>query len=163
MKCFLDFTAGGSLCHVFSTMYRYKSEQRWRKFEFNVTKKQSKDKDKEPYTQMSNDIETTLIDSDCLRLPVAFIRPEVDDEMREKITTILTNYQGVITNEEDQASHIIYPEVDALPDDYARPTFKKNKHVMMHWYYLPESYDSWLPNTLDLPVRFISFHSFDSF
>lgn len=133
-------------------MYRYKSEQRWRKIEFNVTKKQSKDKDKEPYTQMSNDIETTLIDSDCLRLPVAYIRPEVDEELREEITKILTNYQGVITNEEDQATHIIYPKVDALPDDYARPSFKKAKHVMMHWYYMPESYDSWLSNTFDMPV-----------
>lgn len=136
-------------------MYRYKSDLRWRKFEFNVTKKQSKDK--EPYIQMSNEIELTLIEQECLRLPVAYIRPEVDDETREKITSVLTNYQGVITTEVDQASHIIYPEVDALPDDYARPSFKKGKHVMMHWYYLPESYDSWLSNTFELPVWFVLF------
>lgn len=155
MRCFVDFTSNGSLCHIFSTMYRYKSDQRWRKFEFNVTKKQSKDKD--PYIQMTNEIETSLIDQEFLRLPKAFIRPEVDDELRDKITSMLTNYQGVITNEEDEASHIIYPDVDPLPDDYARPAFKKGKHVMMHWYYLPDSYDSWVANSFDLPVRFISY------
>lgn len=150
MRCFADFTPGGSLCHIFSNMYRYKADLRWRKFEFNVTKKQSKDK--EPYIQMTNEIEMTLIEQECLRLPVAYIRPEVDDKLRDEITTYLTNYQGVITTEEDQATHIVYPKVDALPDDYARPAFKKGKHIMMHWYYLPDSYDSWAANTFEFSV-----------
>lgn len=154
MRCFLDFKPGGSLCHIFSNMYRFKADQRWRKFEFNVTKTPRKDKD--PNMQMVNEIETTLIEQECLRLPVAYIRPEVDDELREQITKILTNHQCEITEDEEEASHIIYPEVDMLPDDYARPSFKKAKHVMMHWYYFPESYDSWVPNTFDIPVCYFN-------
>lgn len=38
MKCFLDFKPGGALCQIFSTMFRYKAEQRWRKFDFQVGK-----------------------------------------------------------------------------------------------------------------------------
>lgn len=150
MRCFLDFKPNGSLCKIFSIMYRYKFEQRWRKFEFNATK--GKGKDKDPYIQMITDIETSLIEEEFLRLPVAYIRPEVDEELREKITEIIEKRGGEITKDEENATHIIYPEVDTSPDDYARPLFKRNKNVMMHWYYLPESYDSWVPNTFDLPV-----------
>lgn len=149
MRCFLDFKPGGSLCHIFSVMYRYKLDQRWRKFEFNA---KTPRKDKDPNILLSIEIETTLIDQQCLRLPVAYIRSDVDDDLRDEITEILTRHQGEITEDEKEATHIIYPEVDALPDDYARPSFKRGKNVMMHWYYLPESYDSWVPNTFDLPV-----------
>lgn len=152
MRCFLDFKPGGALCHMFSVMYRFKLDQRWRKFEFNATKTPRKDKD--PNMLLATEIETTLIDQQCLRLPVAYIRPDVDDDLRDEITEILQRHLGEITDDEKDATHIIYPEVDALPDDYARPSFKKGKNVMMHWYYLPESYDSWVPNTFDLPVNF---------
>lgn len=34
MRFFLDFKPAGALCVILATMYRFKSEQRWRKFEF---------------------------------------------------------------------------------------------------------------------------------
>lgn len=131
-------------------MYRYKADQRWRKFEFNVTKTPRKDKDLN--VQMATEIEETLIEQECLRLPVAYIRPEVDEELREQITEILKGHKGEITEDEEDATHIIYPEVEPFPDDYARPSFKRGKNVMVHWYYLPESYDTWAAITFDIPV-----------
>lgn len=38
MKCFLDMKPGGSLCHILSTVFRFKSEQGWRRFDFQVSK-----------------------------------------------------------------------------------------------------------------------------
>jgi SWI/SNF related-matrix-associated actin-dependent regulator of chromatin subfamily C len=38
MRFFMDFKPGGGLCVILSTMYRFKSEQRWRKFDFTVSK-----------------------------------------------------------------------------------------------------------------------------
>lgn len=150
MRCFLDFKPGGSVCQIFSNMYRVKADQRWRKFEFNLTKTSRKDKD--PVMQMASDIEQQLIENELYLLPVAYIRPEVDEDLREEVTEILKNRSCEITTDESKATHIIYPEVDALPDDYARPSFRRGKNVMIHWYYFPESYDSWVPNTFDLPV-----------
>lgn len=150
MRCFLDFSPGGSLCHIFSNMYRYKSDNRWKKFDFNVTKTARKDKDQN--APMAIDVADNLIEQECFRLPTAYIRPEVDDELREQISDILKDRQCTITEDEDGATHIIYPEADQLPDDYGRPAFKRGKNVMMHWYYLPESYDTWVPISFDLPV-----------
>ena len=30
----MDFSAGGSLCTIFATIYKFKSEQGWRRFDF---------------------------------------------------------------------------------------------------------------------------------
>lgn len=148
MRCFMDFKPGGALCHILATMYRYKAEQRWRKFDFTVNKNPMR---KDPIIQMLLDMETALIEAECMRLPIVYVRPEVDKGTANRITDIVTNHQGEMTLDEEEATHIIYPAVDPLPEDYARPTFRRDKHVMIHWYYFPESYDTWVPNTFDLP------------
>ena len=38
MKVFMDMKPGGSLCTILATMFRFKAEQRWRKFDFQVGK-----------------------------------------------------------------------------------------------------------------------------
>lgn len=40
--------------------------------------------------------------------------------------------------------------VDPLDEEYARPAFRRDRMVMMHWYYFPDSYDSWVAT--ELPV-----------
>lgn len=151
MKCFVDFKDGGSLCHIFANMYRYKAEQRWRKFDFNIAKTSRKDKD--PIKDMVTEIETALIENEFIRLPVVYIRPEVTEDVRTNIKEFLESHtQAEVTEEEECATHIIYPEVEISPEDYARPTIKRGKNAMMHWYYFPESYDSWVPIAFDMPV-----------
>lgn len=97
------------------------------------------------------EIESCLIDAEIFRTPVIFIRTEVERPLAGKIREIITNHQAEITEEEEEATHIVYPEVDPIPEEYARPSFKRDKNVMLHWYYFPDSYDSWLPNNFDLP------------
>lgn len=100
---------------------------------------------------MFTEIEQALMEAECMRMPICFIRPEVDKALAIKIKETITNHQGEITEEEDEATHIIYPIVDPLPEEYARPNFRRDKNVMIHWYYFPESYDSWVTNNFDLP------------
>jgi SWI/SNF related-matrix-associated actin-dependent regulator of chromatin subfamily C len=97
------------------------------------------------------EIESCLIDAEIFRLPIVYIRPEVERPLASKIREIITNHQAEITEEEEEATHIVYPDVDPLPEEYARPLFKREKYVMLHWYYFPESYDSWVVNNFDMP------------
>lgn len=150
MRCFLDFKPGGSLCHILATMYRYKLEQRWRKFDFSTPKTASR---KDPNIQMLEVIERALIESECFRLPIVYVRPDVDKQLAAKLRSIIDSHQGEITDDEDEASHIIYPIVEPLSEDFARPTFRRGNHIMIHWYYFPDSYDSWVPNAYDLQVN----------
>lgn len=100
---------------------------------------------------MMLEIESCLIDAEIFRLPNIYIRPEVERSLASKIREIITNHQADLTEEEEDATHIVYPDVDPLPEEYARPTFKRDKNVLLHWYYFPESYDSWVPNNFDMP------------
>lgn len=148
MRLFMDFKPGGALCTILHTMYRFKSDQRWRKFDFTINKASSK---KDPNIQMLNEIENCLNDAEIFKTPIIFIRPEVERPLAAKIREIIHQHQAETTEDESEATHIVYPEVDPLPEEYARPCFKRDKNVMLHWYYFPESYDSWVPSNFDLP------------
>lgn len=100
---------------------------------------------------MMLEIESCLIDAEIFRLPVIYVRPEVERPLASKIREIIANHQADLTEEEEEATHIVYPDVHPLPEEYARPSFKRDKNVMLHWYYLPESYASWVPNNFDMP------------
>lgn len=142
----MDFSNAGSLCLILSIMYRYKSEHRWRKFDFATSKTSSK---KDPIYQMLQEIQETLEDANLWKIPIIFIRPEVDRSLASKIRDIITNHSGEIAEEIEEATHIVYPEVDPFPEEYARPIFRKDKNTMLHWYYFPESYDSWVPQNFE--------------
>lgn len=65
--------------------------------------------------------------------------------------TVKICYFNILENEQE-ASHILFPVVDPLDEEYARPAYKnKERWIQMHWYYFPDSHDSWV-NT-ELPVE----------
>ncbi|KAG7309304.1 hypothetical protein JYU34_005246 [Plutella xylostella] len=148
MRVFMDMKPGGALCTALATMFRFKAEQRWRKFDFQVGKNPSR---KDLNVQMMMEIETALLQADAMKFPIVFIRPDVDKATANKVKDIIENHHGEICDEEDDATHIIYPAVDPLEEEYARPVFRRGSHVLVHWYYMPDSHDSWLQ--ADLPVE----------
>ncbi|XP_050355107.1 SWI/SNF complex subunit SMARCC2 isoform X2 [Nymphalis io] len=147
MKVFMDMKPGGSLCTVLATMFRFKSEQRWRKFDFQVGKNPSR---KDLNVQMMMEIESSLLGAEVIRSPCIFIRPEVDKATANKVKDIIVNHQGEICEDEEDATHIIHPAVDPLEEEYARPVFRRGNSVLVHWYYFPDSHDTWAQS--DLPV-----------
>ncbi|XP_039759766.1 SWI/SNF complex subunit SMARCC2 isoform X2 [Pararge aegeria] len=144
MKVFMDMKPGGSLCSVLATMFRFKSEQRWRKFDFQNPSR------KDLNVQMMMDIESSLLSAEVIRSPCVFIRSDVDKATANKVKDIIVNRQGEICEDEEEASHIIYPTVDPLEEEYARPVFKRGNNVLVHWYYFPDSHDTWAQ--ADLPI-----------
>ncbi|KAH8236372.1 hypothetical protein KR026_000423 [Drosophila bipectinata] len=148
MRCFLDFKSGGGLCIIFSTMFRFRAEQRGKKFDFSIGKNPSR---KDPNIQLLIEIEQALVEADLYRIPYIYIRPEIEKVFESRLREILDNRRVEIVTDEEDATHIVYPIVDPHPDEYARPIFKRGGHVMLHWYYFPESYDSWAVNNFDLP------------
>jgi hypothetical protein len=56
----------------------------------------------------------------------------------------------LFAEDEEDATHIIYPTVDPMEEEYARPVFRRGNSVLVHWYYFPDSHDTWAQ--ADLPV-----------
>ncbi|XP_075223805.1 SWI/SNF- related protein mor isoform X3 [Lycorma delicatula] len=147
MRCFLDFKPGGALCHILATMYKFRNEQGWRRFDFQVSKSPSR---MDRNVEMFMNVEKVLIQNKCLTMPVVFIRSDVDKAVVTKVKDIIKRHQGSVCDTEEEGTHIIYPVVDPLDEEYARPAFRRDRMVMMHWYYFPDSYDSWVAT--ELPV-----------
>ena len=101
---------------------------------------------------MLTSAERALIQNRCLTLPSIYVRPDVDKTTATKVKDIVRRHQGTIAENEADATHIIYPSADPLEEEYARPCLRRDRSVLLHWYYFPDSYDSW--TNLDLPWDF---------
>lgn len=145
MKCFMDFKPGGALCHILASVYKFKSEQGWRRFDFQSPSR--KDRSIEMFLNVRN----ALIQNKCLVMPHVYIRPEVDKNIKEKVKSIIERHDGEITDNEEKATHILYPSTDPLDEEYARAVFRnKENWTLLHWYYFPDSHDSWV--NAEIPV-----------
>lgn len=93
---------------------------------------------------MFQNMEKALISAKLYTLPIIFIKPEVEKGVAQKVKEIVRRRNGQIVETEETATHIIYGSVDPLKDEYGRPVSKREKMVMMHWYYFPNSFDTWV-------------------
>lgn len=177
MKCFLDFKSGGGLCHILATAYRFKQEQGWRRFDFPGGKviffiysfvqiffklcdvafyKKKILLQSGSRTDRTVDMlmaaERALIQNRCMTVPSVFVRPDVDKNTATKVKEMVRKHQGNVVENEADATHVIYPPVDPIEEEYARPCMRRERSVLLHWYYFPDSYDTW--TTLDLPWDF---------
>ncbi|XP_063308936.1 SWI/SNF complex subunit SMARCC1 isoform X2 [Pelobates fuscus] len=147
VKCFMDFKAGGALCHILGAAYKHRSDQGWRRFDLLNPSRMDRN------VEMFMSIEKTLMQNNCLSRPTVYLTPEIDLKLANKLKDIVKRHQGAVTEEKQKASHHVYPVPTPLDEDeWLRPVMKKDKQVLVHWGYYPDSYDTWIPST-DLDVE----------
>uniref|UniRef100_A0A4X2KZU6 SWI/SNF related BAF chromatin remodeling complex subunit C1 n=1 Tax=Vombatus ursinus TaxID=29139 RepID=A0A4X2KZU6_VOMUR len=138
-KCFMDFKAGGTLCHILGAAYKYKNEQGWRRFDLQNPSRMDRN------VEMFMNIEKTLVQNNCLSRPNIYLIPDIELKLANKLKDIVKRHQGTFTDEKSKASHHIYPNPTSLEDeDWLRPVMKKDKQVLVHWGFYPDSYDTWV-------------------
>ncbi|KAK7485068.1 hypothetical protein BaRGS_00023707, partial [Batillaria attramentaria] len=139
-RLFLDFKPGGALCQIFAAVYKFKSEQGWRRFDFQSPSRMDRN------VEMFMQIEKSLVAQKLLQLPAIFIRPEVDKILQPKLKDIVKRHQGTLADSEENATHILYtlPSNPAADEEYFRPVMKRDRNCIVHWWYYPESYDTWV-------------------
>lgn len=101
-------------------------------------------------------IEKTLVQNNCLTRPTVYLLPEIELKLANKLKDIVKRHQGTITEDKGKASHHVHPVPTSLDeaDEWLRPVMKKEKQVLVHWGYHPDSYDSWVPvSDLDAEVE----------
>uniref|UniRef100_A0A8C3K8B3 SWI/SNF related, matrix associated, actin dependent regulator of chromatin subfamily c member 1 n=1 Tax=Calidris pygmaea TaxID=425635 RepID=A0A8C3K8B3_9CHAR len=120
-KCFMDFKAGGTLCHILGAAYKYKNEQA---HEMHIR-------------------------------PTIYLIPDIELKLANKLKDIVKRHQGTVTEEKSKATHHVYPSPTSMDDDeWLRPVMKKDKQVLVHWGYFPDSYDTWVhANEIDAEIE----------
>ncbi|CAG2202864.1 SMARCC [Mytilus edulis] len=136
MKCFLDFKKeGGSLCHIIAAVYKFKSDQGWRRFDFQSPSRMERN------VEMFLQIERSLVANKCLTMPSIFLSPELDKQMIGRLKDIAKRHQGTVTDDEDDATHIVNPVTeDPSEEEYVRLVSKRDKYAMVHWLNFPDRY-----------------------
>uniref|UniRef100_A0A452T6E6 SWI/SNF related, matrix associated, actin dependent regulator of chromatin subfamily c member 1 n=1 Tax=Ursus maritimus TaxID=29073 RepID=A0A452T6E6_URSMA len=148
-KCFMDFKAGGTLCHILGAAYKYKNEQGWRRFDLQNPSRMDRN------VEMFMNIEKTLVQSNCLTRPNIYLIPDIDLKLANKLKDIIKRHQGTFTDEKSKASHHIYPYPSSQEDEeWLRPVMRKDKQVLVHWGFYPDSYDTWVhSNDVDAEIE----------
>ncbi|XP_032064757.1 SWI/SNF complex subunit SMARCC2 isoform X8 [Thamnophis elegans] len=149
IKCFLDFKAGGALCHILAAAYKFKSDQGWRRFDFQNPSRMDRN------VEMFMTIEKSLVQNNCLSRPNIYLHPDIDPKLQAKLKDIVKRHQGTITEDKSNASHIAFPVPGSLEEEeWVRPIMKRDKQVLLHWGYYPDSYDTWIPaSEIEAPVE----------
>lgn len=91
MRLFLDMKPGGALCHILSTMYKFKSEQGWRRFDLQSPSRLERN------IEMMGQVEKALIAAKVYSPPSVFIRPDVDKQTAQKVKDVIKKHQGNLT------------------------------------------------------------------
>ncbi|XP_034154177.2 SWI/SNF complex subunit SMARCC1 isoform X2 [Pangasianodon hypophthalmus] len=138
-KSFLDFKAGGALCHILGSAYKFKSEQGWRRFDLQNPSRMDRN------VEMFMNIEKTLAQNNCLTRPNVYIASDVDQKQAGKLKDIIKRHQGSITDDKSKATHHICPSpAQTEEEEWLRPVMRKDKQVLVHWGNYPDSYDTWV-------------------
>ncbi|NXF12342.1 SMRC2 protein, partial [Smithornis capensis] len=136
----LDFKAGGALCHILAAAYKFKSDQGWRRFDFQNPSRMDRN------VEMFMTIEKSLVQNNCLARPNIFLNQEIEPKLLGKLKDIVKRHQGTVTEDKSNASHIVCPVPGNLEEEeWVRPVMKRDKQVLLHWGYYPDSYDTWIP------------------
>ncbi|XP_077339526.1 SWI/SNF complex subunit SMARCC2 isoform X3 [Lithobates pipiens] len=149
MKCFLDFKVGGSLCHILAAAYKFKSDQGWRRFDFQNPSRMDRN------VEMFMTIEKSLVQNNCLSRPNIYLHADIDSKLQSKLKDIVKRHQGTVTEDKSHASHVVVPVPGNLEEEeWVRPILKRDKQVLLHWGYYPDSYDTWIPaSEIEAPVE----------
>ncbi|XP_062975880.1 SWI/SNF complex subunit SMARCC2 isoform X9 [Elgaria multicarinata webbii] len=149
IKCFLDFKAGGALCHILAAAYKSKSDQGWRRFDFQNPSRMDRN------VEMFMSIEKSLVQNNCLSRPNIYLHPDIDPKLQAKLKDIIKRHQGTVTEDKSNASHTVFPVPGSLEEEeWVRPIMKRDKQVLLHWGYYPDSYDTWIPaSEIEAPVE----------
>ncbi|XP_043098625.1 SWI/SNF complex subunit SMARCC2 [Puntigrus tetrazona] len=139
MKCFLDFKSGGALCHILAAAYKFKSDQGWRRFDFQNPSRMDRN------VEMFMTIEKSLVQNNCLSRPVIYLSSEIEPKLLGKLKDIIKRHQGSVTEDKLSSSHVVIPIPASLEDEeWVRPVMKRDKQMLLHWGYWPDSYDTWI-------------------
>lgn len=99
-------------------------------------------------------MEAALIQAKLWSTPQIFFTPAVLEREKgdiAKYKDIAKKHKATVVDDEESATHLIYPSSYPADEEFARPVFKKDKYAMVHFYYLPDNRDQWVK--VDLPAE----------
>ncbi|CAG0901176.1 unnamed protein product [Cyprideis torosa] len=150
MHQLLDFRPGGSLCHLLLAAFKFKADQGWRRFDLQSPSRMDRN------VEMCIFLEKSLVAAKCYRLPMVYIRADIEKSIQQKLKDLVKKHQGMVTEKQDEATHVIHNPFSTPPKElWLRPWMHRGDATIIHWFGMPDSHDNFtmsLPETdFDIP------------
>ncbi|OZJ06071.1 hypothetical protein BZG36_01066 [Bifiguratus adelaidae] len=94
-------------------------------------------------------LRTMLIKSRTIRVPRISFAKDVASSEKESLKPVVIKLGGTITTKTRESTHILHalPDDDDMDEEWFRTLEKRDGKVLVHWWYYPDSYDQWLPQS----------------
>ncbi|ORY05603.1 hypothetical protein K493DRAFT_333431 [Basidiobolus meristosporus CBS 931.73] len=142
-KC-VNLTPKSALFHILKAAYQYRLVHGWKDWGFENQPKREKLIGLIVYLR---DVLTRL---GLLRSPRILFSDSIDSNKREELFELALALKASVVTRSTQATHILDASEetnDEMDEEWFRTLDKKDGRVLVHWWYYPDSYDTWVPET----------------
>lgn len=142
-RLFFDYKPKGSLDIMLCACLNFKALHGLRRLEFNNVDKRSF------YFELLARIERELSEANLLPIVRVCFAESLPTSEHAVLKNIVEK-RGKMVTRPTEATHIIYPDPDGTTaseteaHDYCRTLQLTDKFALVHWWYYPDSYDSWI-------------------
>eukprot|EP00041_Stephanoeca_diplocostata_P038162 m.1481305 g.1481305 ORF g.1481305 m.1481305 type:complete len:928 (+) comp25175_c0_seq2:188-2971(+) len=138
-KLFRDFKKGGAVCVLLGAFFKYKKEHSLRKIDFSSDSRVKK------YCTIFTALDTALKEAEKIAMPRVFMHPSLDDSVKKQLQEIAERMHCTIVAKKANASiALLAPVALSTEEEWMRPVAKDDELSAVHWWYLPDSYDTWV-------------------
>ncbi|EGD74687.1 hypothetical protein PTSG_06050 [Salpingoeca rosetta] len=142
-RFFFDYSKKGPLVDIVGTAYKVKADTQMRRFDFATPSKLNRN------MNILLEVQRVLKEKHHLRPMRVYFAPKVSAKDKERLSTVAKEHDMETVGSEDEATHVItsLPKRDPADDgeEWLRPVLKRKDRVLAHYWYFPDSYDTWLP------------------
>ncbi|KAK9727354.1 SWI/SNF and RSC complex subunit Ssr2 [Basidiobolus ranarum] len=142
-KC-ANLTPKSALFHILKAAYQYRLVHGWKDWGFENQQKREKLISLIVYLR---DVLTRL---GLLRSPRILFSDSIDTNVRDELFELALALKASVVTRSSQATHILDTNEesnDEVDEEWFRTLDKKDERVLVHWWYYPDSYDAWVPET----------------
>ncbi|PXF43560.1 SWI/SNF and RSC complexes subunit ssr2 [Gracilariopsis chorda] len=142
-KFFIDYRPEGALYVILRACLNFKYLHGLRRFEFTNPDRRSSNFD------LLLRIEKSLKEAHMLPVVKVFFVRAIPASSQPALRAIVQK-RGTVVSSASSATHIVYPDptgttvAETTGTDYCRPLELKEDIALVHWWYHPDSYDSWI-------------------
>jgi len=136
MRLFHDYKPTGSVYVILKTYHEERNSLRFQPLPVHEA------------VRLLKRIYTNLKDGGFIKFPSVYIDREVKEPLRSKLIEIIKKHGAQSVNKA-QATHLVYLDSNPPPEgeeqpEYLRTLQTRGNLVLVHWWYFPDSYDTWL-------------------
>ncbi|KAL1920036.1 uncharacterized protein VTP21DRAFT_1182 [Calcarisporiella thermophila] len=134
-----------ALFHILKAAYQFRILNKWRRFDLSTEGSK-----REKNVELILYIHEALVDIGLIRVPKVFLTSWIAEDEQQTLIEYLERMGAHVTRNYDRATHVICPDDEESAqndEEWLRTLEKKDGKVLVHWWYYPDSYDEWLPES----------------